>query len=83
MSNFIQPYRTGDVVLIDGEEQVIAEVSVEGVNSYEYATDRSAWYDHQDLTFVRDCDELSIRKLVQSLERLTASLYSKTERKEL
>lgn len=67
MTQFIKPYRVGDVVLIDGEEHVIAEVKVEGINDYQYATHRSAWHDHQDLTFVLECDEQSMTTLVKSI----------------
>ncbi len=68
MAQFIKPYRVGDVVrLIDGDEHVISEVNVEGINDYEYATHLSAWHDHEELVFVRECDEQSMQKLIQSV----------------
>lgn len=67
MTKFIQPYRVGDVVLIEGSEHIIQEVQVEGVGDYKYGTHRSAWHDHQDMTLVRECDEQSMELLLKSI----------------
>ncbi len=75
MTQFIQPYRVGDVVIIDGGEHVISKVRVEGINDYQYATHRSAWHDHQDMTLVRECDEQSMTILLKSINDEEESDY--------
>ena len=70
MKHFIKPYRTGDVVLIKGRTDtcVIEDVEIIGLNAYEYATTSGAWFDHEQLTLVREADEESINELLLSRE---------------
>lgn len=49
-----------------GEEHIIYETVREG-NSWEYSTNQGAWIPHESFTFVRECDEASIKKLYSDL----------------
>ena len=71
MSKFIKPYRIGDEVKYVGKkhylqgDQIIIEVDVRDVNEYEYGTTMGAWIDHNDLLLIRECNESSIKKLME------------------
>lgn len=71
MKKFIQPFRMGDVVLIEKEEHIIQNISLDtdGKNfHFSYSTHRSAWHDHEDCFLVRECDEAAMKKLVAAIE---------------
>lgn len=72
---FFPPFRVGDVVKYIGKdrvwgkesEHIIQDVSVNGINYYEYSTDRGAWIPHEDFELVRECDKASLTKLLKSM----------------
>ena len=69
-SEFFPPYAPGTVVrLKDGVGiHIIADVAVDGVNEYHYATNRSAWHNHDDLIFVSAPSAGSIKQLVDDMQ---------------
>jgi hypothetical protein len=65
---FIKPFRVGDVVHIKGEEidHIIQEVNID-VDTFAYATHRSAWWPHEHCTLIRECDAESLKTLRESI----------------
>ena len=86
---FIKPFRVGDVVRFteksvqtgyrDREEHVIESVDTNRleINKYKYSTHSSAWHDHADLELIRECDEESMKLLIQSIQDENESYYEK------
>jgi hypothetical protein len=72
---FIPPFRVGDEVEIVkserlseiGQTHIIGGVNIES-NSYEYSTDRAAWFDHDQFKLIRECCAETIAKLRQSIQ---------------
>lgn len=65
----VRPFRMGDVVTIAGQkgEAVIHEAHfAEG--SFQYSTNKGAWYAHEICTLVRECDESSLELLRNDLQ---------------
>jgi hypothetical protein len=63
---FIFPFQFGDVVVeLDHPliEHYIHEVQTDEGGSWEYSTNRGAWYAHDNLKLVRKADEKSLRAM--------------------
>lgn len=67
VSKGVIPFRMGDVVSYKKKEHIIHEVTLNEVGNYEYATDRQAWIDHQDLKLVRQADKNTLKELYDSI----------------
>ena len=68
-------YQIGDVVKVKDEKgtHIIYKIDIVYDEEppyeffFEYATDKSAWHNHDELTLVRKADKESIKELIKSL----------------
>jgi len=66
----MQKFFTGDVVRytgaaswIKGQTHIIKEASYQGEGTFEYSTDRGAWFVDTDFTLIRRADRASFKEL--------------------
>lgn len=70
-------FQTGDVVKYInpqntvwkvGETHIIYEISYIGKNTFEYSTNRGAWFNESDFKLIRKADKKSFAQLDKDLE---------------
>ena len=64
---FQQPYRIGDVVRINNDSHIIAECSLDAYPVLQYATNKGAWYKHEECTLIVECCAESLQQLAEEL----------------